>query len=241
MGAWRRERDEMRQEIHFLQRNMELLLARAEVAERIARIHRSCRRRSIRVGAAGACAPQQQAAWAARATRPTRAATATAATALEGPFDGTMEKLAYFLVQVKAHMEKHGGDYEDEVEQFEDPFEEEKPWVRLWQIWQGFRSVSEYVLEFRQLAGMVQDWPKQVKIHFFREGLHPEVAQWAMVTAEPTSLAAWYTRAGKAEVHLRRVQLLKQRRNPPLASPHPPSEGTTPARGGKEARESLYA
>uniref|UniRef100_A0ACB8FFY2 Uncharacterized protein n=1 Tax=Sphaerodactylus townsendi TaxID=933632 RepID=A0ACB8FFY2_9SAUR len=32
--AWRRERDEMQQEIHFLRRNMELLLARAEAAER---------------------------------------------------------------------------------------------------------------------------------------------------------------------------------------------------------------
>uniref|UniRef100_A0ACB8F1C5 Uncharacterized protein n=1 Tax=Sphaerodactylus townsendi TaxID=933632 RepID=A0ACB8F1C5_9SAUR len=71
--TWRRERDEMRQEIHFLRCNMELLLARAEAAER-------------------------------------------------------------------------------------DP-------------------------------GVVQDWQEQVKIHFFREGLHPELAQWAMVTAEPTSLA----------------------------------------------------
>uniref|UniRef100_A0ACB8FX06 Uncharacterized protein n=1 Tax=Sphaerodactylus townsendi TaxID=933632 RepID=A0ACB8FX06_9SAUR len=81
--------------------------------------------------------------------------------------------------------------------QFKDPFEEKKVRARLRQIRQGSRSVSEYVLEFRQLAGVVQDWPEQVKIHFFREGLHPEVAQWAMVTTEPTSLAGWYTRAGE--------------------------------------------
>uniref|UniRef100_A0ACB8E5X3 Uncharacterized protein n=1 Tax=Sphaerodactylus townsendi TaxID=933632 RepID=A0ACB8E5X3_9SAUR len=62
----------------------------------------------------------------------------------------------------------------------------------------------------------VQDWPEQVKIHFLREGLHPEVAQWAMVTAEPTPLVGWYMRAGKAEVRLRRVQLLKQRGYPPV-------------------------
>uniref|UniRef100_A0ACB8GEL3 Uncharacterized protein n=1 Tax=Sphaerodactylus townsendi TaxID=933632 RepID=A0ACB8GEL3_9SAUR len=94
--------------------------------------------------------------------------------------------------------------------QFEDLFEEEKARVGLRQIRQGSRSMSEYVSEFRQLAGVVQDWPEQVKIHFFREGLYPEVAQWAMVTAEPTSLARWYMRAGKAEIRLRRVQLLKQ-------------------------------
>uniref|UniRef100_A0ACB8FSM6 Uncharacterized protein n=1 Tax=Sphaerodactylus townsendi TaxID=933632 RepID=A0ACB8FSM6_9SAUR len=62
--------------------------------------------------------------------------------------------------------------------QFEDPFEEEEAWVRVQQIRQGSQSVSEYVSEFCQLAGVVQDWPEQVKIHFFQEGLHPEVAQW---------------------------------------------------------------
>uniref|UniRef100_A0ACB8F075 Uncharacterized protein n=1 Tax=Sphaerodactylus townsendi TaxID=933632 RepID=A0ACB8F075_9SAUR len=72
---------------------------------------------------------------------------------------------------------------------FEDPFEEEKAHARLRKIRQGSRFMSEYVSEFRQLAWVVQDWLGQVKIHFFREGLHPEVAQWAMVTAEPTSLA----------------------------------------------------
>uniref|UniRef100_A0ACB8E6Y8 Uncharacterized protein n=1 Tax=Sphaerodactylus townsendi TaxID=933632 RepID=A0ACB8E6Y8_9SAUR len=50
--------------------------------------------------------------------------------------------------------------------QFEDPFEEEKARARLRQIRQGSRSMSECVSEFHQLAGVVQDWPEQVKIHF---------------------------------------------------------------------------
>uniref|UniRef100_A0ACB8GF30 Uncharacterized protein n=1 Tax=Sphaerodactylus townsendi TaxID=933632 RepID=A0ACB8GF30_9SAUR len=99
--------------------------------------------------------------------------------------------------------------------QFKDPFEEEKARAQLRQIQQGSQSVSEYISEFRQLARVVQYWPEQVKIHFFGEGLHPEVAQWAMVTAEPTSLVGWNIRAGEAEVCLRRVQLLKQRSDPP--------------------------
>uniref|UniRef100_A0ACB8ETF0 Uncharacterized protein n=1 Tax=Sphaerodactylus townsendi TaxID=933632 RepID=A0ACB8ETF0_9SAUR len=98
--------------------------------------------------------------------------------------------------------------------QFEEPFQE-KAHPQLWQIWQGSQPVSEYISESRQLARVVQDWPELVKVHFFREGLHPEMAQWSMVAAELTSLAWWYTRAGMAEIHLHRVQLLKQRSSPP--------------------------
>uniref|UniRef100_A0ACB8F7F9 Uncharacterized protein n=1 Tax=Sphaerodactylus townsendi TaxID=933632 RepID=A0ACB8F7F9_9SAUR len=157
---------------------------------------------------------------------------------LKAHINRTTETLPYFLVQVEVHMERCGGDYEDEVEQvhevgaaswyvglykgrapqlrsfpcfmlalrqqFEDPFEEEKARggegsARLQQIRQGSRSVSDYVSEFGQLAGVVQDWPEQVKIHFFREGLHPEVAQRAIVTTKLTSLVGWYTRVGEAE------------------------------------------
>uniref|UniRef100_A0ACB8FFD8 Uncharacterized protein n=1 Tax=Sphaerodactylus townsendi TaxID=933632 RepID=A0ACB8FFD8_9SAUR len=50
--------------------------------------------------------------------------------------------------------------------QFEDPFEEEKARVGLRQIRQGSRSVSEYVSEFCQLAGVVQDWPEQMGPHW---------------------------------------------------------------------------
>uniref|UniRef100_A0ACB8FSW2 Uncharacterized protein n=1 Tax=Sphaerodactylus townsendi TaxID=933632 RepID=A0ACB8FSW2_9SAUR len=51
-----------------------------------------------------------------------------------------------------------------------------------------FNRMMEMLLYF-----LMQDWQEQVKIHFFREGLHPEVAQRAMVTAEPTSLAGRYS------------------------------------------------
>uniref|UniRef100_A0ACB8F0U8 Uncharacterized protein n=1 Tax=Sphaerodactylus townsendi TaxID=933632 RepID=A0ACB8F0U8_9SAUR len=244
-GAWQRERDETWQEIHFLQRNMELLLACTEAAEQ------NCQdppqlppqppegeRLVLAPPNDGLTGPQPRQAPQRRRL-------------LKACFDGTMEKLAYFLILVEAHIEKHGSDYEDEVEQFphfmlalrqqfEDPFEE-KARVRLRQIRQGSRSVSEYVSEFCQVAGVVQDCLRQVKFHFFQEGLHPEVAQWAMVTAEPTYLAGWYTRAGEVEVLLRRVQLLKQWGNPPPASPHPLLEGISPAHADKEARELLYA
>uniref|UniRef100_A0ACB8FER7 Uncharacterized protein n=1 Tax=Sphaerodactylus townsendi TaxID=933632 RepID=A0ACB8FER7_9SAUR len=222
--AWWRERDEMRQEIHFLRCNMELLLAHAEAAEQdrqdplqllppqppegeqlVPALPND--KPPGQLGPLGLPGPQQPQA-------PQRQRR------VKAHFDRTMEKLPYFLVQ------------------FEDPFEEEKAWVRLRQIRQGSQSVSEYVSEFRQLAGVVQDWPEQ---RDFREGLHPEVAQWAMVTAELTSLAGWYTWAGKAEIRLWRVQLLKQRDNPLPASPHPLLEGTCPARSGKEAKQLLYA
>uniref|UniRef100_A0ACB8E711 Uncharacterized protein n=1 Tax=Sphaerodactylus townsendi TaxID=933632 RepID=A0ACB8E711_9SAUR len=93
--------------------------------------------------------------------------------------------------------------------QFEDPFQVEKARARLQRIRQGTRSMADYVSEFRQLAGVIQDWPEPVKIHFFEEGLHPEVAQWALVTAELTSLVGWYAQAGEAEIWLWKVQLLK--------------------------------
>uniref|UniRef100_A0ACB8F7T0 Uncharacterized protein n=1 Tax=Sphaerodactylus townsendi TaxID=933632 RepID=A0ACB8F7T0_9SAUR len=185
MVAWRQEQDEMQQEIHFIWRKMELLLASTKAAERD---HQD---------------PPQ----------------------LPPPPPPEGGQLMPMPPTTSS----------------KDPFEEEKARARLRQIRQGSRSMSEYVSVFRQLAGVVQDWPEQVKIHFFQEGLHPEVAQWAMVTAEPTSLAGWYTRAGEAEVRLCRVQLLKQRGNPPPASPRPPLGGTSPARGGKKAGESLYA
>uniref|UniRef100_A0ACB8EC95 Uncharacterized protein n=1 Tax=Sphaerodactylus townsendi TaxID=933632 RepID=A0ACB8EC95_9SAUR len=68
--------------------------------------------------------------------------------------------------------------------------------VRLRQIRQGSRSEREYVSEFRQLAGVVQDWPEQVKIHFFREGLHLEVAQWAMKPDSPVVPVSGAVKAG---------------------------------------------
>uniref|UniRef100_A0ACB8F7Z9 Uncharacterized protein n=1 Tax=Sphaerodactylus townsendi TaxID=933632 RepID=A0ACB8F7Z9_9SAUR len=89
--------------------------------------------------------------------------------------------------------------------------------------WAPSRQLCGRPRRLVSLAGVVQDWPEQVKIHFFREGLHPEVAQWAMVTTEPTSLAGWYMWEGEAEVRLRTVQLLKQRGNSLPVSPRPPS------------------
>uniref|UniRef100_A0ACB8ECN9 Uncharacterized protein n=1 Tax=Sphaerodactylus townsendi TaxID=933632 RepID=A0ACB8ECN9_9SAUR len=225
---WRKERDEMRQEIHFLRCNMELLLACAEAEERdrqdplqLPPLQPSEGEQPVPMppndGLPGLLGPPQSPQAPQRRRR------------LKARFDGSMEKLAYFLVQVEARMEKHGGDYEDEVEQvhevgallegaaagwyvglykgrapelrsfphfmlalrqqFEDPFKEEKARARLRQIRQGSRSMSVYISEFHQLAGVVQDWLEQVQIHFFREGLRPEVAQWPMGTVEQTSLA----------------------------------------------------
>uniref|UniRef100_A0ACB8F0I6 Uncharacterized protein n=1 Tax=Sphaerodactylus townsendi TaxID=933632 RepID=A0ACB8F0I6_9SAUR len=113
-----------------------------------------------------------------------------------------------------------------------DEFEEEMAHPQLRQIWQGPQPMSEYVAESCQLAGVVQGWPELVKVHFFREGFHPEMAQWSMVSAELTSLAGGYTWMGMAEIHLRRVQLLEQQSSPPARDP---AAGSSSARrqGGR--------
>uniref|UniRef100_A0ACB8F1W0 Uncharacterized protein n=1 Tax=Sphaerodactylus townsendi TaxID=933632 RepID=A0ACB8F1W0_9SAUR len=82
-------------------------------------------------------------------------------------FDGTQDLLLALLVQVNAHM-LHTGRCSSRIRQGGGKT------ARLRQIRQGSQSVSEYISEICQLAWVVQDWLKQVKIHFFREGLHPE-------------------------------------------------------------------
>uniref|UniRef100_A0ACB8FS81 Uncharacterized protein n=1 Tax=Sphaerodactylus townsendi TaxID=933632 RepID=A0ACB8FS81_9SAUR len=129
-------------------------------------------------------------------------------------------------MQVEVHMEQHEDEDEDKIKKVH-----EEP-------------MADYVSEFCQLAGVIQDWPEPVKIHFFKERLHPEVAQW--VTVEPTSLAVWYMRAGEAEILLCRVQLLKQRSSPLREAPPPtpccsPLGGVASGHRNKGAAESLYA
>uniref|UniRef100_A0ACB8FC15 Uncharacterized protein n=1 Tax=Sphaerodactylus townsendi TaxID=933632 RepID=A0ACB8FC15_9SAUR len=146
---------------------------------------------------------------------------------LKSQFEGATDALPDFLVQLEAHMEQF--EDEDEIEMFKGPFQEEKARPRLQRIRQGTRSVADYVSALWQLARVIQDWPEPVKIHFFKEGLHPEVAQWALVTAEPTSLAGWYMWAGEAEIWLHKVQLLKQRSSPLRKASLLPLAGTLPA------------
>uniref|UniRef100_A0ACB8EC37 Uncharacterized protein n=1 Tax=Sphaerodactylus townsendi TaxID=933632 RepID=A0ACB8EC37_9SAUR len=94
----------------------------------------------------------------------------------------------------------------------------------------------------QQFEDPFEEQKARARLRQIRKGSQSiKVARWAMVTMELTSLAGWYMQAVEAEVRLHRVQLLKQQGNPPLASPRPPSESTSPAHGGKEAGESLSA
>uniref|UniRef100_A0ACB8F861 Uncharacterized protein n=1 Tax=Sphaerodactylus townsendi TaxID=933632 RepID=A0ACB8F861_9SAUR len=93
--ACQREQDEMRQEIHFLRRNMELLLARTLEGEQPVPPN------DVPPGPSEPQPPQPP--WRQRR--------------LKARFDRMTETLAYFLVKVEAHMEGCGGDYEDEIEQ----------------------------------------------------------------------------------------------------------------------------
>uniref|UniRef100_A0ACB8FBL0 Uncharacterized protein n=1 Tax=Sphaerodactylus townsendi TaxID=933632 RepID=A0ACB8FBL0_9SAUR len=114
----------MWQEIDFLRRNMELLLACAEAAERdrqdppqLQLLQPPKEERLVPAlpndelpGQPGPLGP----------SRSQQPQTPKRLWRVKARFDGTMEKLAYFLVQVEVHMEKHSGDYEDEVEQKSD-------------------------------------------------------------------------------------------------------------------------
>uniref|UniRef100_A0ACB8E677 Uncharacterized protein n=1 Tax=Sphaerodactylus townsendi TaxID=933632 RepID=A0ACB8E677_9SAUR len=119
--AWWQERDAMRLEIHFLRRNIELLLARIEAAEwdrqgppllppppppegeRPAPAPPNDEV-SGQPGPSGPPGPQPP-----QALQQQRR--------LKASFDGTMEKLTDFLVPVEVHMERRSSDYVDEGEQ----------------------------------------------------------------------------------------------------------------------------
>uniref|UniRef100_A0ACB8ECE9 Uncharacterized protein n=1 Tax=Sphaerodactylus townsendi TaxID=933632 RepID=A0ACB8ECE9_9SAUR len=113
--AWQRERDEMRQEIHFLRRNMELLLARTEAAERGRQDPPPPEGERPAVVLPNDEPPGQQGPLGPPGLQPPQVPQRRRR--VKARFDGTMEKLAYFLVQVEAHMEKYGDDYKDEIEQ----------------------------------------------------------------------------------------------------------------------------
>uniref|UniRef100_A0ACB8E6M1 Uncharacterized protein n=1 Tax=Sphaerodactylus townsendi TaxID=933632 RepID=A0ACB8E6M1_9SAUR len=184
--AWRQEQDEMQQDLYFLRRNIEFLLALTETG-------------------GGDRWPL--------GLVPLREPPPVQSLQDQGPpRPAPPANVPPGGQRVEAHMEKYGEEYEEEVEQvhkqFEDHFQEEKVHTRLQKIRQGTQSVAKYISEFRQLARVIQ------------------LAQWALVTGELTTLEEWYIRAGEVEIQLHKVQQLKQRSSPsckPL--PPPPLRG----------------
>uniref|UniRef100_A0ACB8F7F8 Uncharacterized protein n=1 Tax=Sphaerodactylus townsendi TaxID=933632 RepID=A0ACB8F7F8_9SAUR len=163
-----------------------------------------------------------------------------------------MEKLAYFLVQVGKHMEKHTlyALLQDEIgSRYTVGGALLEGAAASWYVGlyrsrvPELHSFPHFMLALRQqFKDPFEEEKARVGLWQIRQGSRSmKVAQWAMVTAEPTSLAGWYMKAGEAEIRLRRVKLLKQRDKLPSAPSHPSLEGTSPARSGKEAKESLYA
>uniref|UniRef100_A0ACB8EC50 Uncharacterized protein n=1 Tax=Sphaerodactylus townsendi TaxID=933632 RepID=A0ACB8EC50_9SAUR len=74
---------------------------------------------------------------------------------------------------------------------FEDPLLEEKVWDHLQQLKQGYCLVADYESEFCQLASHLQNWPKHIFIHMFKDGLDSEVLQWALAARDLNTLMGW--------------------------------------------------
>lgn len=60
---------------------------------------------------------------------------------------------------------------------FEDPLWKLKAKISLQYIKQGNRSVSEYAMESKNLAGQLLDWPESLKMEYFQMGLQPEICR----------------------------------------------------------------
>uniref|UniRef100_A0ACB8FT61 Uncharacterized protein n=1 Tax=Sphaerodactylus townsendi TaxID=933632 RepID=A0ACB8FT61_9SAUR len=178
-------------------------------------------------------------------------------------FDGKVESLPYFLVQVEEHMQRYSESYSDDIEQihkvrallegeaaawyvglyegwmpelmafprfmsalcrrFEGPFQEERAKRKLQNLRQGMRLVADFTSEFCQLAGQIRDWPEPVLVHFYKEALDPEIAQWGTMGADPPTLAGWYRRAGETEICLIKAQSYQCQSSPRRRSPPAPA------------------
>uniref|UniRef100_A0A803TH52 Retrotransposon gag domain-containing protein n=1 Tax=Anolis carolinensis TaxID=28377 RepID=A0A803TH52_ANOCA len=85
-------------------------------------------------------------------------------------------------------------------ERFEDPLAEERAKAQLKRIYQGGRTVSEYVLEFKATAGKIRDWSDTTKLEYFRAGLRSEVLEWASHRGNPRDLEDWILLAGRGRL-----------------------------------------
>ncbi|XP_062813562.1 uncharacterized protein LOC134292463 [Anolis carolinensis] len=121
-------------------------------------------------------------------------------------------------------------------ERFEDPLAEERAKAQLKRIYQGGRTVSEYVLEFKATAGKIRDWSDTTKLEYFRAGLRSEVLEWASHRGNPRDLEDWILLAGRVEVDQQQISRRPRESNrikPPTAA----TRRFSPRRGRSTSRE----
>uniref|UniRef100_A0ACB8FZV5 Uncharacterized protein n=1 Tax=Sphaerodactylus townsendi TaxID=933632 RepID=A0ACB8FZV5_9SAUR len=94
---------------------------------------------------------------------------------LKATFDGDPENLPYFLVQVGPYMCLMEDEYANDAERVND---------------------TRALLEGEVEACCLQNWPKRIFIHMFKDSLDPEV-----VSRDPDTLMGWICLAGNAEAH----------------------------------------
>ncbi|XP_025031017.1 retrotransposon Gag-like protein 3 [Python bivittatus] len=95
---------------------------------------------------------------------------------------------------------------------------------------QGTRSLGEYVLEFRGVAGLLPDWPEQFKIDCFQQGMGRDLWKLAFAWGDPNSLDGWIQHAGNVEAQWKRIDPDFGRRPSALAA----TSRRQPSRGGDE-------
>lgn len=76
--------------------------------------------------------------------------------------------------------------------QFEDPFANQEVQIRIKTFRQGKRPVTAYIKEFRSLASKLEDWPKDMLIKCFQEGLTNELFYTCPSRGMPRTLQSWY-------------------------------------------------
>ncbi|XP_025032771.1 probable ATP-dependent RNA helicase DHX58 isoform X2 [Python bivittatus] len=113
---------------------------------------------------------------------------------------------------------------------FEDPGVVTRARAQLGKVRQGTRSLGEYALEFRGIAGLLPDWPEQFKITCFQQGMRRDLWKLAFARGDPNTLDGWIQHAGNIEAQWKAVDPEFERKPDTLA----PAPRKLPSKGGDE-------